>query len=235
MGTMDPTTIFGDPASWPAQDFVAFSPTLDERIVVDAYRAGLFPMPLPDSFFGPGVGWWSPLRRGVLPLARFHCSHSLRQSRKRYSVTVDNAFERVVNGCADPGRPGGWIDAAMTRLYRHLHANGVAHSVEAWTPDGELAGGLYGLSLGGLFAGESMFHRDGIGRDASKVALAALVDLLHADGVVRLLDVQWATPHLVSLGAIEISRPRYLAVLPRVLALPAPDWRRIPPAPGSTY
>jgi len=117
------------------------------------------------------------------------------------------------------------IDADIRRIYRQLHREGEVHSVEAWTPDGALAGGLYGVGLGGLFAGESMFHRPDIGRDASKVALVALVQILSAAGRDgRLLDVQWATPHLESLGVVEVSRPRYLELLAHALELPDPDW-----------
>jgi leucyl/phenylalanyl-tRNA--protein transferase len=131
----------------------------------------------------------------------------------------------VVRCCADPGRSGGWIRKDVAAAYRRLRDLGWAHSVEAWAtgPDGEdrLAGGLYGVSVGGLFAGESMFHRE---RDASKVALVGLVEILRADGRNRLLDVQWATEHLVSLGAVELSRPLYLAALAEALPLPPPRW-----------
>jgi leucyl/phenylalanyl-tRNA--protein transferase len=131
----------------------------------------------------------------------------------------------VLDGCADVRRPHGWINDDVRRIYRRLHRRGVAHSVESWTADGQLAGGLYGIGLGGLFAGESMFHRPDIGRDASKVALVALVDRLRqagSDG--RLLDVQWRTPHLASLGVVEVSRERYLEQLTTALTLPPPDW-----------
>jgi leucyl/phenylalanyl-tRNA--protein transferase len=137
-------------------------------------------------------------------------------------MRVDSAFDEVIAGCAAPDRPGAWIDARMLDAYRRLHRLGWAHSVEAWR-DGVLAGGLYGISIGGLFAGESMFHRE---RDASKVALMWLVELLRAGDVERLLDVQWCTPHLASLGAVEISRDAYLVRLERALALPAPEFVR---------
>jgi len=172
---------------------------------------------------GPAMGWYSPLHRGVLPLGDLRVTRSMRKSAKRYEIRVDSAFEEVLLACGEPRRPGGWITAAIRRVYTQLHQVGVAHSVEAWTDD-TLAGGLYGVSIGGLFAGESMFHRDDIGRDASKVALIALVDRLHSDGIDRLLDVQWRTPHLASLGVIEISRTAYLARLETALQLPGPDW-----------
>ena len=147
--------------------------------------------------------WWSPVERGVLPLDRLRVSRSLRQSARRMEVRVDTAFDEVIAACADPARDSAWIDGIHRRAYTRLHELGWAHSVEAWR-DGELVGGLYGVAIGGLFAGESMFHRV---RDASKVALVGLVDLLrdeYADR--RLLDVQWRTAHLASLGVVAVPR-----------------------------
>jgi leucyl/phenylalanyl-tRNA--protein transferase len=188
--------------------------------VLAAYRAGLFPMPV--SRRGP-MGWWSPDPRGVLPLAGVHVSRSLRAACRRFEIRVDTAYDDVVRGCADRRRPGGWIRNDIVTAYRRLYDLGWVHSIEAWSvgPDGHdrLAGGLYGVAIGGLFAGESMFHRV---RDASKVALVGLVDLLAADGRDRLLDVQWATSHLVSLGAVEVARPAYLDLLAEALPLPQP-------------
>jgi leucyl/phenylalanyl-tRNA--protein transferase len=132
-------------------------------------------------------------------------------------VRVDTAFEQVVLGCADPRRPGGWIDRDVRAAYGELHRLGWAHSVETWSREGELVGGLYGVAVGGLFAGESMFHR---APDASKVALVGLVERL---GAQALLDVQWATPHLASLGATEIPRAAYLERLRAALARPLPQ------------
>jgi leucyl/phenylalanyl-tRNA--protein transferase len=161
------------------------------------------------------VGWWSPDPRGILPLEALRVSRSLRRSRQRYEIRIDHAFDDVVAACADPGRDGGWITLDVRVAYGRLHRIGWAHSVEAWDREtGELAGGLYGVHVAGLFAGESMFHR---GRDASKVALVALVERLRSIGAV-LLDVQWLTPHLASLGAIEIPRAAYLERLDRALA-----------------
>jgi leucyl/phenylalanyl-tRNA--protein transferase len=214
---------FGDVGAAPAgEELLAVGADLAPGTLLGAYRAGLFPMPV--SRRGP-VGWFSPDPRGVLPLDGLRVSRSLRRSCRRYQIRVDTAYDEVVRGCADPKRPGGWIRKDVVAAYRRLYDLGWAHSVEAWStgPDGaqRLAGGLYGVSLGGLFAGESMFHRE---RDASKAALVALVDILAADGRNRLLDVQWATEHLVSLGAVELARPLYLAVLADALPLPPPEW-----------
>jgi leucyl/phenylalanyl-tRNA--protein transferase len=183
-----------------------------------AYRSGLFPMQL-DGTTGP-LGWWSPDPRGVIPLDGLRVSRSLRQSARRYTVHVDTDFDGVVAGCADPSRDGAWISGQVRAAYGELHRLGWAHSVEVRSPEGELVGGLYGVAVGGLFAGESMFHRS---RDASKVALLHLVELLGEDAVAgRLLDVQWCTPHLASLGCVELSRRRYLRLLRAALMLPLP-------------
>lgn len=217
--------MFGPPREWPDQDLIALSTEFDADLVAEAYLAGAFPMPLTDAGLPPdAMGWWSPVHRGILPLDDLRVTRSLGQSAKRFHVTVDVAFAEVIERCADPARPSGWIDSTIVGVYRQLHDLGVAHSVEAWTPAGELAGGLYGVSFGGLFAGESMFHDPVVGRDASKVALLGLCDVL-ADGVEgRLLDVQWVTPHLASLGAVEIDRVDYLRLLGEALDLPAPAW-----------
>ncbi len=176
---------------------------LEPGTLLAAYRRGLFPMRL--GAHGP-IGWWSPDPRGVIPLDGLRVSRSLRKSCRRHDTTVDRAFEDVMRACADRRRPGGWIDESFIRAYTRLHELGWTHSVEAWTPDGDLAGGVYGVAIGGLFAAESMFHRV---TDAGKVALVALVERLRTGGAT-LLDVQWATPHLVTLGAIEIPREKYL-------------------------
>lgn len=189
-------------------------------MVLEGYLHGLFPMPIEE-----GIGWFSPVERGVLPLDQLRISRSLRKSARRYRVSVDEAFVSVVAGCADPARQHGWIDTEVIATYTELHRLGAAHSVECWTSDGELAGGLYGIAAGGLFAGESMFHDPAIGRDASKVALCHLVARLRSAGGERVLDVQWQTPHLASLGVVELDRDSYLARLEQCLATPMPDWR----------
>jgi leucyl/phenylalanyl-tRNA--protein transferase len=173
--------------------------------------------------------WFSPVHRGIVPLDGLVVSRSLRRSCRDFEIRVDTAFGEVVAGCGDPRRDSGWITRDIAEAYGELHRLGWAHSVEAWR-DGELAGGLYGVGIGGLFAGESMFHRV---RDASKVALVGLVSLLTEDGAEgRLLDVQWVTPHLATLGAVEVPRARYLELLERALTLPAPPaWNRGADAP----
>ena len=212
---------FGSPASWRHDDLIGVSREFDADLTLVAYAAGVFPMPAPARL----MGWYSPLRRGVLPLDGLRVSRSLRKSVRRYDIRIDGAFPAVLDGCADRRRRHGWIDRRIRRVYTELHERGVAHSVEAWTDDGELAGGLYGVSLGGLFAGESMFHRPDIGRDASKVALVGLVEFLRAAGPDgRLIDVQWVTPHLASLGVVEIAREEYLERLASALRRPTPDW-----------
>lgn len=210
--------MFGDPDDWPPQDLVGLSAQLTLEMVPAGYVSGVFPMP-----GGADVHWFSPVERGVLPLDGLRVTRSLRQACRRYLVTVDAAFEAVLAGCADPSREYGWIDDEIVATYTELHRLGLVHSVECWTPEGDLAGGLYGFSAAGLFAGESMFHDRRVGRDASKVALVHLVRLLSADGVDRLLDVQWRTPHLASLGVVEIPREDYRTRLSAALRLPVPE------------
>jgi leucyl/phenylalanyl-tRNA---protein transferase len=200
-----------------ASDLVALGADLEPGTLLTAYRTGVFPMPMAED---ATIGWFSPVDRAVLPLDRLRVTRSMRQSARRFEVTIDSAFAHVVGGCADPAREGGWIDQPMTDAYLRLHELGWAHSIEVWASDGELAGGLYGVAIGGLFCGESMFHRR---RDASKVALMSLVELLREDGEPdRLLDVQWATPHLASLGVAVAGRSAYLRLLTRALAVPLP-------------
>jgi leucyl/phenylalanyl-tRNA--protein transferase len=196
-------------------DVVGLGADLEPGTILAAYRRGLFPMRVePD---GP-LAWWSPDPRGVIPLDGLHMSRSLRRSCRQFDISVNAAFDEVMRGCADPSRSSGWIDEEFIAAYTRLHELGWVHSLEVWTRDNprELAGGVYGLAIGGLFAGESMFHRR---TDASKVALVALVERLRAGGA-RLFDVQWLTDHLASLGAREISREEYLALLEVAIALP---------------
>jgi leucyl/phenylalanyl-tRNA--protein transferase len=182
-----------------------------------AYRSGLFPMPLETD--GP-LGWWSPDPRGVLPLDGLRVTGSLRRSCRRFTTTVDTAFVEVMLACGDPRRPDGWITSEFVEAYSELHRLGWAHSVETRTAEGDLVGGLYGVEIGGLFAGESMFST---ATDASKVALVALVERLAADAATlpgrRLLDVQWRTEHLASLGVVDVDRLDYLRLLDAALAL----------------
>jgi leucyl/phenylalanyl-tRNA--protein transferase len=207
---------FPPPTSWdPEDDLVALGADLAPGTLLAAYRSGLFPMPTGGR--RDPMGWFSPVRRGVLPLAGMKVSRSLRRSAREFEIRVDTAFDEVMAECGRSDRPDGWITPAFRDAYGRLHELGWAHSVETWR-DGRLAGGLYGVSIGGLFAGESMFHRD---RDASKVALLGLVELLsdeHRDE--RLLDVQWQTPHLATLGVVEVPRRTYLQSLERALRLP---------------
>lgn len=190
-------------------DLVAVGADLEPGTVLGAYAVGCFPMPVNRR----QIGWFCPDPRGVLRPESLRVTRSLRQSIKRYDVTVNQAFDDVLSACADPARPMGWIDRRIRRAYTTLHQMGWVHSVEVWDDEG-LAGGLYGVAIGPLFAGESMFHRR---RDASKVALYHLVELVGSDPDV-LIDVQWLTPHLASLGAENRSRAEYLDYVGRVLA-----------------
>lgn len=193
---------------------LAVGADLEPGTVLAAYRAGIFPMPIEPG--GP-IAWWSPDPRGIIPVDSLTISRSLRRSCRRYEVTVDRAFTSVISACATESRPHGWIDSQIIDAYVNLHELGWAHSVETWD-DGELVGGLYGIGMGRFFAGESMFHRS---VDASKVALVGLVALLRKLGIV-LLDVQWTTPHLESLGARPIPRSHYLRLLADACAEPYP-------------
>jgi leucyl/phenylalanyl-tRNA--protein transferase len=197
-------------------EVVGVGADLDPSTLLSAYRHGLFPMPGNPEM---PMLWWSPDPRGILPLDGLKVSRSLRASVRRMEVRVDTAFDHVIRACADPSRDSGWIDEDIIAAYTELHELGWVHSVETWQ-DGELVGGLYGVAIGGLFAGESMFHR---ATDASKVALVGLVDLLrdeYADR--RLLDVQWSTPHLSSLGVVDVPRQHYLDLLHEALDVPLP-------------
>jgi leucyl/phenylalanyl-tRNA--protein transferase len=204
------------PSTADESGIVGIGADLEPGTVLAAYRSGLFPMPLRRP---RALAWWSPDPRGVLPIDGLRVSRSLRKACGQFEVRVDKAFDRVIAACADPRRPHGWIDPSIDEAYRRLHRLGWAHSVEAWTPDGELVGGLYGVAIGGLFAGESMFHHR---TDASKVALVGLVDRLR-EGGATLLDVQWTTDHLVSLGAVDIPRDRYLDLLAEAITRPLPE------------
>jgi leucyl/phenylalanyl-tRNA---protein transferase len=183
---------------------------LTPQLLLGAYVRGLFPMA--ERRDSPDLYWVSPEKRGIIPLETFHVPHRLARTVRAgpFSVTADRAFAEVIRSCA--GREETWINDEIVRLYTALFAGGHAHSVECWQ-DGALAGGLYGVSLGGAFFGESMFS---LARDASKVALVHLVDALKRGGF-RLLDTQFLTPHLARFGAVEIPRPRYLELLNEAL------------------
>ncbi|MFS0735532.1 leucyl/phenylalanyl-tRNA--protein transferase [Sphingomonas sp. 1P06PA] len=189
---------------------------LDPDLLLKAYAIGVFPMA--DSRAAQEVFWVEPKQRGILPLDEFRLSRSLARTIRsdRFHVTRDRAFARVVAHCAEATelRPDTWINPDIEAAYATLHARGHAHSIEAWAGD-ELVGGLYGVTLGGAFFGESMFSR---ARDASKVALAHLVARLRFGGF-RLLDCQFITPHLASLGAIEIGRDAYVSLLDSALGV----------------
>ena len=203
---------FPPPEKWPDSDLIAVGGDLEPATLINAYRRGLFPMAV--TALEGKLGWWSPEQRGIVPLDRLRVTKSMRQSAKRFETRVDTCFTDVMRACGDPSREDGWITGEFIAAYTRLHELGWAHSVEVFDRQGQLAGGLYGVRLNGLFAGESMFHAQ---RDASKVALVALVDLMRDSGM-SLLDVQWCTGHLASLGAIELPRGEYLACLTAALA-----------------
>lgn len=191
---------------------------IPSALLVSAYSSGWFPMAVERD----EIRWYSPDPRGVIPLERFHVPARLARVIRaaKFSIEVNRNFEGVMRGCAQADRkdddPGTWISEEIIDSYIELHRLGLAHSVETWQED-QLVGGLYGVALGGAFFGESMFHH---ATDASKVALAALVDRLRARGFT-LLDIQWVTPHLEQFGAIEISRKKYLQLLARAVAIDA--------------
>ncbi|WP_051063110.1 leucyl/phenylalanyl-tRNA--protein transferase [Ilumatobacter nonamiensis] len=189
----------------PGNDVIAVGADLEPGTLLAAYRTGLFPMPVDPGRRRSKIAWYSPDPRGVLPLDGLHVSRSLRRSRKSFETRTDTAFEEVMRACADPTREGRWITEEFISAYGHLHDLGWAHSFEVYAGD-TLVGGLYGLKIGRLFAGEAMFHH---ATDASKVALVDTVERLRATGVT-LFDVQWATPHLETLGVVEIPRTEYL-------------------------
>lgn len=189
-------------------EIVALGADLQPGTLLAAYRSGLFPMP----YDRRRIAWFSPDPRGVLPLDGLRVTRSLRRSISRYDVRMDTCFRDVMELCAEPVRKGGWINRDFVNAYTRLHQLGWAHSVEIFLDD-DLVGGLYGVRVNGLFAGESMFYR---APDASKVGLVHLVDWLQATGAI-LLDVQWTTPHLVSLGAAAIPRSEYLQRLSQAI------------------
>ncbi len=190
---------------------MAVGADLEPATILAAYRQGLFPMRADDQ-----MGWWSPIDRTVIEFADLRITRSLARSCRRFTIVENESFEDVIQECADTRRPGGWITPEFIDSYTRLHRLGWAHSVEVHDHEGELVGGLYGVQIGGFFAGESMYHRV---TDASKVALVHLVGRL-AEGGARLLDVQWQTDHLRSLGSTVIGRDRYLDRLAEAIEVP---------------
>jgi len=189
---------------------------IPSELLVSAYSSGWFPMDVAEG----EIRWYSTDPRGIIPLDAFHVPSRLDRLIRsgRFRIEIDRDFPAVIRACAEAERrdddPGTWIDSEILSSYIALHRGGFAHSVEAWQAD-SLAGGLYGVALGGAFFGESMFHRV---TDASKVALAALVERMKARGFT-LLDIQWVTPHLEQFGAIEIPRSEYLELLQKALVI----------------
>ncbi len=222
---LSPTWSFPPTADLPDDDLVAFGADLSPAVLVAAYRAGYFPMPitlpLADALRArkrTELGWFHPVERGVLVPGDLHVSRSLQRSLRGFTTTVDQAFDQVLAACGDPRRPHGWIDDAIVAAYTRLHHLGIAHSIEVWDDEG-LAGGLYGVGLNGLFAGESMFHHR---TDASKAAMVALVELVGTDPG-RLIDVQWLTDHLATMGCTAVSRQVYVERLANAMELDPPE------------
>jgi leucyl/phenylalanyl-tRNA--protein transferase len=184
---------------------------IEPELLLQGYRLGVFPMAMEED----AIEWFSPDPRGILPLEEFHLPHALRRVLRKgtFEIKIDNRFSEVIHACAK--REDTWINREIIESYTRLHELGHAHSVEAWS-NSKLAGGLYGVAIGGAFFGESMFHRV---TDASKIALVGLVERLRARKFV-LLDTQWLTPHLQQFGGIEISRNHYLRLLRSAVELP---------------
>ncbi len=191
------------PVEWPK--LTQYGSRWDTDVILSAYRKGLFPMPFEIDDEPVAIGWWSPQPRAIFLPNALRRTKSLEKSIRNFTTTFDQSFRDVVVACANPERDSGWISSHVIDAYCELHDQGFAHSVEVWNSAGLLVGGLYGLEIGGVFAGESMFH---IERDASKVALVRLAEHLD-DGNDRIIDSQWMTDHLESLGAIAILRSDY--------------------------
>jgi len=207
---------FPAPEQMPKDDLVTLGADLKPETLIDSYKHGIFPMHLQIENKRE-IGWWSPQQRGILPLNKINISSSLKKSMKKYFVTFDQDFDTVIEGCGDDKRPKGWINKDIKTAYKKLFELGYVHSVEVWNKKDELVGGLYGVEVNGLFAGESMFHKQ---TDASKTAMVYLVNQLKEAGGERIFDVQWQTPHLKSMGVIKISRAKYISLLPEVLNTP---------------
>ena len=197
---------FPSPELWPDDDdIVAAGADLETDTLLYAYAHGMFPMYVNKR----NLAWWSPVDRGVIPLDGLRISRSMRQSAKKFTCTINQAFTEVMTLCGSMRKDGNWINREFINSYSELHEEGHAHSIEVWNEAGELVGGLYGVRINKFFAGESMFH---IETDASKVALMFLVQLMKLDGM-ELLDTQWRTEHLETLGCIAVPRQKYLQLL----------------------
>jgi leucyl/phenylalanyl-tRNA--protein transferase len=197
---------FPSPDLWPDDDdIVAAGADLETDTLLFAYAHGMFPMFVNKR----NLAWWSPVDRGVIPLDGLRVTRSMQQSAKKFTCTVNQAFTEVMTLCGSMRTDGNWINQHFIDAYTDLHTEGHAHSVEVWNEAGELVGGLYGVRINKFFAGESMFH---VETDASKVALMYLVQLMTLDGM-ELLDTQWRTDHLESLGCIAVPREKYLQLL----------------------
>lgn len=203
-------------------DIIAIGGAITAETILESYRGGVFPMGITAEVDGEYPvevnAWFAPAQRAVLRYPGMTPSRSLRRSMRGFEVSFDTDFAAVVEGCADPIRPSSWINAEYRQAYSELHHRGIAHSVEVWS-HGNLAGGLIGVEVGGLFCADSKFHRV---RDASKAAVAALsARIFGADrGAERMIDAQWLTPHLASLGFTQMPQADYQSALPGLLALP---------------
>jgi leucyl/phenylalanyl-tRNA--protein transferase len=198
---------FPDKTKWPRHDVVGRGADLEPETLIYGYQHGVFPMVSSESIgTDSDLLWWSPQMRAIIPLDGLKISRTMRRSAKKFEIRIDTQFENVMRNCAAPHRDNGWITEDFINAYVRLHHLGWAHSIEVIDESGLLAGGLYGVRINKFFAGESMFH---LVRDASKVALMALVETMKSSEM-SLLDVQWLTPHLASLGAVAIKRDEYL-------------------------
>ena len=202
---------FPSPELWPDDDdIVAAGADLETDTLLYAYAHGMFPMFVNKR----NLAWWSPIDRGVIPLDGLRITRSMRKSAQKFTCTINEAFTDVMTLCGSMRTDGNWITREFINAYSDLHEEGHAHSVEVWNEADELVGGLYGVRINKFFAGESMFH---IQTDASKVALMHLVELMTLDGM-ELLDTQWRTEHLETLGCIAIPREEYLQLLASAIA-----------------
>ncbi len=203
---------FPSPELWPHDDdIVTYEADLETDTLLYAYAHGMFPMFVKTRLFSSEetLAWWSPVDRGVIPLDGLRITRSMRKSAQKFTCSINQAFTKVMTLCGSMRTDGNWINPEIIDAYSKLHDEGHAHSVEVWNEAGELVGGLYGVRINKFFAGESMFH---IQTDASKVALMHLVALMTLDGM-ELLDTQWRTEHLETLGCIAIPREEYLQLL----------------------